>query len=109
MAINPKTQADSTKISPTLTRLCEEDHTLSWHMEPATNQTILQGMGDQHIDVALRRAETKFQVNLIAAEPRIPYREAITKKARPCTATRNRPAGRASLAKFTCASNPSGR
>ncbi len=80
VAIAPKTQADSTKISPTLTRLCEEDHTLSWHMEHATNQTILQGMGDQHIDVALRRAETKFQVNLIATEPRIPYRESITRK-----------------------------
>ena len=80
VAINPKTQADSTKISPTLTRLCEEDKTLSWHMEPATNQTILQGMGDQHIDVAMRRAETKFQVNLTSTEPRIPYREAITRK-----------------------------
>jgi len=80
VAIMPKTQADSTKISPTLTRLCEEDRTLSWHNEHATNQTILQGMGDQHIDVALRRAETKFQVNLIPSEPRIPYRESITKK-----------------------------
>ncbi|GAP05832.1 MAG TPA: elongation factor G [Anaerolinea thermolimosa] len=80
VAIQPKTQADSTKISPTLTRLCEEDRTLSWYMEPATAQTILQGMGDQHIDVALRRAETKFQVNLIAVEPRIPYKEAITRK-----------------------------
>jgi elongation factor G len=80
VAISPKTQADSTKISPTLTRLCEEDKTLTWRNEAATTQTILQGMGDQHIDVALRRAETKFQVNLIASDPRIPYREAITKK-----------------------------
>ncbi|HMN61929.1 MAG TPA: hypothetical protein PJ988_16280 [Anaerolinea sp.] len=80
VAIMPKTQADSSKISPTLTRLCEEDRTLSWHNEHATNQTILQGMGDQHIDVALRRAETKFQVNLIPSEPRIPSREPTTKK-----------------------------
>ena len=80
VAISPKTLADSTKISPTLTRLCEEDRTLSWHMEAETNQTVLQGLGDQHIDVALRRAETKFQVNLISGTPRIPYREAITKK-----------------------------
>jgi len=64
VAIFPKTQADSTKISPTLTRLSEEDPTLTWHQEQATNQTILQGMGDQHIDVAIRRAEKKFQVNL---------------------------------------------
>jgi elongation factor G len=81
VAINPKTQADSTKISPTLTRLCEEDMTLSWHMEMATNQTILQGMGDQHIDVAIRRAENKFQVGLLTEEPRVPYTETITGKA----------------------------
>lgn len=80
VAIAPKTQADSTKISPTLTRLCEEDMTLSWYQEPATNQTLLQGMGDQHIDVVIRRAETKFQVNLLTLEPKVPYKETITKK-----------------------------
>ena len=81
VAIKPKTQADAAKISPTLTRLCEEDMTLSWHQEPATGQTILQGMGDQHIDVAIRRAEGKLQVGLTTAEPKVPYREGITKKA----------------------------
>jgi elongation factor G len=80
VAILPKTQADSTKISPTLTRLCEEDMTLSWHMEAATTQTILQGMGDQHIEVVIRRAESKFQVNLLTDEPRVPFQETITKK-----------------------------
>lgn len=81
VAIMPKTQADGTKISPTLTRLCEEDMTLSWKQEPSTNQTILQGMGEQHIDVAIRRAESKFQVGLITETPRVPYKETITKKA----------------------------
>lgn len=81
VAIGPKTQADAAKISPSLTRLCEEDMTLSWHNEQATRQTILQGMGDQHIDVAIRRAETKFQVGLETFEPKVPYREGITKKA----------------------------
>jgi len=80
VAIIPKTQADSTKISPSLTRLCEEDMTLSWHQEPSTHQTILQGMGDQHIDVAIRRAESKLQVSLTTDLPRVPYRETITKK-----------------------------
>ncbi|NMB89225.1 MAG: elongation factor G [Chloroflexi bacterium] len=80
VAVSPKTQADSTKISPTLTRLCEEDLTLSWYNEMATNQTILQGMGDQHIDVAIRRAETKFQVNFLTQEPKVPYQETITGK-----------------------------
>ena len=79
VAVTPRTQADAAKISPTLTRLCEEDMTLSWHNDPSTLQTILQGMGDQHIDVAIRRAESKFQVGLHIELPRVPYRESITK------------------------------
>ena len=80
VAVSPRTQADSTKISPTLTRLCEEDMTLTWHNEPATLQTILQGMGDQHIDVVIRRAESKFQVGLDIEQPKVPYQETVTRK-----------------------------
>jgi elongation factor G len=80
VAISPKTQADSAKITPTLNRLIEEDRTLRWYQEPATNQTILSGMGDQHIDVAIRKAENKFQTGLNVEEPRVPYRESITKQ-----------------------------
>jgi elongation factor G len=81
VAISPKTQADAAKITPTLTRLCEEDMTLSWVSEHSTGETILQGMGDQHIDVAMHRAQSKFQVGLVPREPRVPYREGITRKA----------------------------
>ncbi len=80
VAISPKTQADSTKISTTLTRQSEEDMTLSWYMDGATNQTILQGMGDQHIEVVIRRAESKFQVGINTEEPRVSYKETITRK-----------------------------
>ncbi len=80
VAVFPKSQADSAKISPTLTRLCEEDPTLTWRQEQATAQTILQGMGDQHIDVAIRKAESKFQTNLTFELPKVPYQEAITKE-----------------------------
>jgi elongation factor G len=80
VAVFPKTQADAAKISPTLTRLCEEDKTLTWRQEPATNQTILQGMGDQHIDVAIRKAEAKFQTGLNIEIPKVPYQETITKE-----------------------------
>lgn len=79
VAVFPKTQADSAKISPTLTRLSEEDMTLSWYQEASTKQTLLQGMGDQHIDVAIRKAEKKFQTGLGIEEPRVPYQETITK------------------------------
>ncbi len=81
VAVGPKSQADAAKISPTLTRLCEEDMTLSWYNERATGQTILQGMGDQHIDAAIHRAQSKFQVGLVSFEPKVPYREGITRKA----------------------------
>jgi elongation factor G len=81
VALAPKTQADAAKITPTLTRLCEEDMTLSWQNDHITHETVLQGMGDQHIDVALRRAQSKFQVGLVSREPKIPYREGITRKA----------------------------
>jgi elongation factor G len=81
VAITPRTQADAAKISPTLTRLCEEDMTLTWYNDSITHETVLQGMGDQHIDVAVNRAQTKFQVGLNTQQPKIPYREGITRKA----------------------------
>ncbi len=80
VALFPKTQSDAAKLSSTLARLCEEDMTLSWHNEPATRQTILQGMGDQHIDVAIRRAENKFQLGLNTEEPKVPYEEHISRE-----------------------------
>lgn len=80
VAVTPKTQADSAKLGSTLTRLAEEDPTLSWHNEAATKQTILQGMGDQHIEVAVRRAQDKFQVGIDIHEPDVPYLETVTGK-----------------------------
>ncbi len=81
VAVSPKTQADASKMGQTLTRICEEDMTLSWYNEPSTKQVILQGMGDQHIDVAIRKAESKFQTGLDIEIPKVPYRETITRSA----------------------------
>ncbi len=80
VAISPKTQSDAAKMSQTLTRLTEEDMTLTWEMQAATHQTLLFGMGDQHIDVALKRMEQKFQLNLATLEPKVPYEEHITRE-----------------------------
>lgn len=80
VAVHPKTQADATKLGPTLSRLCEEDLTLHWRAEHATRQTLLEGMGDQHIDVAVRRAEAKFGTAILTETPKVPYRESITKQ-----------------------------
>ncbi len=78
VAVRPRTQADSTKMGPTLSKLCEEDPTLSWRNEPSTKQSILEGMGDQHIDIALKRAEQKFGTSLDISTPKVPYKESIT-------------------------------
>src|SRR5579859_638511 len=81
VAVNPRTMADGTKMGPALTKLCEEDLTLHWRQEHSTRQTIVEGMGDQHIDVAIRRAETKFSVGLTTEVPKVAYRESITRPA----------------------------
>ena len=76
---SPRPRPTRPRWAPHCTRLAEEDPTLSWHQEASTNQTILQGMGDQHIDVAIRKAEAKFQVGLMTETPRVPYRETVTR------------------------------
>ena len=79
VAVIPATQADSAKLSPTLTRLCEEDMTLSWKQDTTTKETILEGMGGQHIDVAIRKAKDIFQTELNTRIPKVPYQETISK------------------------------
>ncbi len=81
VAVSPKTKADSAKMGPALTRIVEEDPSLSWRMEQGTGETILSGMGEIHVDLAVRRMEAKFGVGLTTAIPKVPYRESITKSA----------------------------
>ena len=79
VAISPKTKADAAKISPTLTRLSEQDPTLNWRQDRVTKETILSGMGDTHINVAIRRMEETFSLGVDTKVPRVPYRETITR------------------------------
>ena len=81
VAVSPKTKADSAKMGPALQRITEEDPTLSTRFEIGTNETILSGMGEVHIDLAMRRMEGKFGVGLAAAVPKVPYHESITHSA----------------------------
>jgi elongation factor G len=81
VAVSPKTKADAAKISPTLTRLSEQDPTLSWRQDNSTRETILSGMGDTHINVAVRRMEETFGLGLDTKVPRVPYEETITRPA----------------------------
>lgn len=79
VAVRPKSKADQAKMAPTLTRICEEDPTLRWRQEPGTRETILEGMGEAHVEIAVRRMENRFGVSVETATPKVPYRETITR------------------------------
>ena len=79
VAVAPKTKADSAKTGPSLTRLVEEDPTLRWRNEPGTRQLILEGMGDAHVEAAIRRLEQKFGLGVVTSVPKVPYRETVMK------------------------------
>ncbi|MBX3015341.1 MAG: elongation factor G [Caldilineaceae bacterium] len=81
VAIAPATQGDSAKLGPSLHALIEEDPTLKIENVVATKQTLLQGMGDTHVDVAIRRLETKFGVKVETHDPKVPYQETISRAA----------------------------
>ncbi|PID86610.1 MAG: elongation factor G [Chloroflexi bacterium] len=81
VAIHPKTQSDVAKLSQSLNRLVAEDPTLNWYTEKVTRETILSGMGTTHLDIAVKKAQSKFGVSLETTIPKVPYRETITKTA----------------------------
>ncbi len=81
VAVMPATKADSAKMGQGLQALAEENPTLQVEYVQATKQNILQGMGDTHIDVAIRSLDSKFGVKVETAMPRVPYQETVTRSA----------------------------
>ncbi len=77
VALLPKTAADTGKMSQVLTMLSESDPTLRWRQDGEIKQTVLEGMGELHVNIAISRA-AKFGANMDIAVPKVPYREAIT-------------------------------
>ncbi|MEZ4712375.1 MAG: elongation factor G [Caldilineaceae bacterium] len=80
VAVTPATKADSAKMGEGLTALTEEDPTLQVTNIMATRQTLLQGMGEAHVDVGMRRLDTKFGVKVTTTIPKVPYQETIGKE-----------------------------
>ena len=78
MAVTPKTKADVDKMSQALTRFVEEDPSLRIIREADTNETLVSGLGDTHIDVAIERIKRKFGTELELQLPKVPYKETIT-------------------------------
>ncbi len=78
MAALPKTKADLDKMGSVLSRIIEEDPTLRVHKEPDTGETILSGIGETHLEVAVEKMGRKFGVQMQLEAPRVPYKETIT-------------------------------
>lgn len=82
MAVYPKTKADVDKMTSSLARIVEEDPSIVLTREPDTNELIMGGLGDTHLDVALEKMQRKFGAEMVLDIPRVPYKETISGRAR---------------------------
>jgi len=82
MAVMPKAKGDEEKIGSGLQRLLEEDPTFKMELNAETKQTLIYGLGDQHLDVITSKLKNKFKVDVELVTPKTPYRETIRKKVR---------------------------
>ena len=78
VAISPASKSDLDKMSSSLTRIVEEDPSLRFSRDPSTGESLLTGLGEAQIDVALDRIRRKFGADLKSRLPRVAYRETIT-------------------------------
>ena len=81
MSIEPNTKGDQEKLALALQRLSEEDPTFRVTTNPDTNQTIIAGMGELHLEIICDRLFREFKVEATSGKPQIAYRETITKSA----------------------------
>ncbi|GIK57247.1 MAG: elongation factor G [Chloroflexi bacterium] len=79
MAIEPKTNSDQEKMGLALKALSEEDPTFQVKVDEQTGQTVLYGMGELHLDVLVDRLLREFKVGANVGQPRVAYRETITR------------------------------
>jgi elongation factor G len=78
-AIEPKTKGDQDKLGTALTRLAQEDPTFKMRTDEETQQTIISGMGELHLEIILDRLRREFKVEANVGKPQVAYKEAITK------------------------------
>lgn len=81
MRYKAKNKGDEDKISQALAKMMEEDLTLKSVNDSENRQTLLYGMGDQHLDVAVSKLEDKFKVSVELERPKVAFRETLRKKA----------------------------
>jgi elongation factor G len=80
VAIEPKTKSDQEKMGVALAKLMQEDPTFKVHTDAETNQTIIRGMGELHLEIIVDRMVREFNVQANVGKPQVAYREAITRK-----------------------------
>ena len=81
VAIEPKTKADQEKMGVALAKLMQEDPTFKVHTDVETNQIIIRGMGELHLEIIVDRMMREFNVQANVGKPQVAYREAITRNA----------------------------
>ena len=77
VAIEPKTKADQDKLAGGLAKLTEEDPTFRVGTDPETNQTIISGMGELHLEIIVDRLKREFRVEASVGRPQVAYRETV--------------------------------
>ncbi len=80
VAVEPKTKADQEKMGVALNRLAQEDPSFRVKTDEETNQTIISGMGELHLEILVDRMRREFNVEANVGAPQVAYREAIKKK-----------------------------
>jgi len=81
IAVEPKTKADQEKMGVALQRLAEEDPTFRVETDEETNQVLISGMGELHLEIIVDRMKREFGVEANVGRPQVSYRETITKTA----------------------------
>lgn len=79
-AMAPAAKGDEGKISQGISKLLEEDLTLAYENNAETKQMLISGLGDMHLSVLAAKLKARFGVNIVLGEPKIAYREKITKR-----------------------------
>ncbi|RMF32083.1 MAG: elongation factor G [Bacteroidetes bacterium] len=79
VAVEPKSQKDLDKLGMALAKLAEEDPTFRVRYDEETNQTIISGMGELHLEIILDRLRREFKVECNQGQPQVNYKEALTK------------------------------
>jgi len=79
VAIEPKTKAEQDKLSDCLVKLLQEDPTFSVKVDKETNQTVISGMGELHLEILVDRMRREFSLDVMVSKPQVAYKETITK------------------------------